>query len=147
MKVLCKQSSRGMRGEVGHAPSSGRRAGGKCSVRSNRPRHLLAHAHLASKEPSMWGYLYVLLLSLLSHHSFSIMYSTRHNPCLKGCTLRKKSLSIGITHCFKCHLRRELKGLGKSGSPGEQAHHLPFNRKRHSPNPPMPARELIVQFL
>lgn len=137
MKILCKQSSRGMREEVGHAPSSGRRAGGVCSVHANRPRHLLAHAHLAS---SMQGFLYALLLSLLSHHSFSITYSIRHSPCLKGCTLRKKSLSIGITRCFKCCLRSELKGLRKSESPGGQAHHLLFNGKSHSSNPPMPAR-------
>lgn len=59
------------------------RAGGECAVCSQRPHPLPAHSHPASVQPSMRGYPYISVLSLISHHSFSIMYSTRHSSCLK----------------------------------------------------------------
>lgn len=79
---------------------------------SQRPHFLPVRSHPASIQPSMWGYLYLSGLPLISRHSFSIMYSTRHSSWLKepGVYWERKTCPQG--HCFRCCLNGELRGLG-----------------------------------
>lgn len=109
---------------------------GKEKGQKGRPHLLPAHSHPALKQPSTWGYLYISVLSLISHHSFSTMYSTRHSSCLKelGVYWDRKICPQGSHTVLDAAWEMNSKGW-EFGSPGEQARHLLFKTGRS----PLPA--------